>query len=214
MASIFLRTFIIYFLIAIALRVMGKRQIGELEVSELVSTLLISEIASLPIADPDIPLLNAIIPLFFILSLEIIISTLKNKSEKLKKLVEGEPVFLVYKGRICRKALSDNRLSINELLCEARLQGVGDIADVNYAILEQNGQISILKKGKDESIARPVIIDGEVKEEALIERGIKKKKLLSEIRGKGVSLDEIMLLTRDDEGKYNYYMRENEKNGS
>ena len=81
MASIFVRTFIIYIIIAFALRLMGKRQIGELEVSELVSTLLISEIAALPIADPDIPLLNAIVPVLFIFSLEIIISSLKNKKQ-------------------------------------------------------------------------------------------------------------------------------------
>ncbi len=208
MASIFVRTFLIYFLISFALRIMGKRQIGELEVSELVSTLLISEIAALPIADPDIPLFNAIIPLFFILSLEIIISTLKNKSEKLKKLVEGDPVFLIYQGKICQKALRDNRLSVNELLCEARLQGVGDIADIYYAILEQNGQISILERGKNDNISRPLVIDGEIKEEALKERAIKRDKLLGEIKRRGLSLDEVFLLTKNDSGEIEIYTKE------
>ncbi len=213
MASIFVRTFIIYFLIAFALRIMGKRQIGELEVSELVSTLLISEIASLPIADPDIPLLNAIVPLLFILSLEIIISSLKNKSEKLKKFVEGEPVFLVYKGVICQSALRENRLSINELLCEARLQGVGDIADVNYAILEQNGQISILKCGQNEKLASAVIVDGEVKEDALHERKLKKASLLKRLKEKGLKPSDVFLATSDDDGKMKFYEKEGEKNG-
>ena len=96
MASIFIRTLIIYLFLSISLKIMGKRQIGELEVGELVSTLVISEVAALPIADPDIPLMNAIIPVLFIVCLEIIISSLKNKSEKLKKYIEGEPIFLIY----------------------------------------------------------------------------------------------------------------------
>ena len=211
MASIFLRTFIIYIIIAFALRLMGKRQIGELEVSELVSTLLISEIAALPIADPDIPLLNAIIPVLFIFSLEVIISSLKNKSEKLKKLVEGEPIFLIYKGKIKEKALRDNRISINELLCEGRLQGIGDISEIFYATLEQNGQISFLKRGKQENIAIPLIIDGEIKEDSLLLSGVTKKRLLREISERSLTLEKIFLLTFDDKENINIYIKEEYK---
>jgi uncharacterized membrane protein YcaP (DUF421 family) len=213
-ASIFARTFIIYIIIAFALRLMGKRQIGELEVSELVSTLLISEIAALPIADPDIPLLNAIVPVLFIFSLEIIISSLKNKSEKLKKFVEGEPVFLIFKGELKESALRQSRLSINELLCEARLQGIGDVSDINYAILEQNGQISFLKSGPDEKIALPLIIDGEIKEESLTQSGISKKKLLAELKKRSLSIDRIFLLTADEEKNLNIYIKEETENDS
>lgn len=208
MASIFVRTFIIYIILAFALRIMGKRQIGELEVSELVSTLLISEIAALPIADPDIPLLNAIVPVLFIFSLEIIISSLKNKSEKFKKIVEGEPIFLIFKGKISEKALRDNRLSINELLCEARLQGIGDISEIYYAILEQNGQISFLQRGKNENIAIPLIIDGEIKEESLSQTGFTKKRLLKKIKEQSLTPDKIFLLTSDDENNINIYIKE------
>lgn len=214
MASIFVRTFIIYIIIAFALRLMGKRQIGELEVSELVSTLLISEIAALPIADPDIPLLNAIVPVLFIFSLEIIISSLKNKSEKLKKFVEGEPVFLIFRGEIKENALRKSRLSLNELLCEARLQGIGDISDVYYAILEQNGQISFLKRGCDENIALPLVIDGEIKEDALSQAGISKKRVYSEIKKRALSLENIFLMTADEEKKINIYIKEENENDS
>ena len=207
MASIFFRTLVIYFLLSFTLRIMGKRQIGELEVSELVSTLLISEISALPIADPDIPILNAVIPLLLILALEIIISSLKNKSESLKKLVEGEPIFLIYKGKICEKALKDNRLSVNELLCEARLQGVGDIKDINYAILEQNGQISILKKGK-EKIASPILIDGELREDTLNDAGISKNSVLQELEKRKLSKEKILLMTSDENKKFNIYLKE------
>ena len=125
---------------------MGKRQLGELDVGELVSTLLISEIVAIPIDDPDIPLLNAIIPTLFIISIEIIISTLKNKSEKLKNTIEGVPSYIIYKGRLSQKALLENRISINELLAELRTQGIGDISEVEYGIIEQGGQLSIIKK--------------------------------------------------------------------
>ena len=208
MASIFIRTFIIYILIAFALRAMGKRQIGELEVSELVSTLLISEIAAVPIADPDIPILNAIIPVLFIFSLEIIISSFKNKSEKIKKFIEGEPIFLIYQGKISEKALRDNRLSINELLCEARLQSIGDISEIYYAILEQNGQISFLRQGKGETLAVPLIIDGEIKEEALSQVKLTKKRLLKEISERALSPENILLMTSDDKKNLNIYIKE------
>ena len=214
MASIFVRTFIIYIIIAFALRLMGKRQIGELEVSELVSTLLISEIAALPIADPDIPLLNAIVPVLFIFSLEIIISSLKNKSEKIKKIVEGEPIFLIYKGKIKEKALRENRISLNELLCEARLQGIGDVSDIYYSILEQNGQISFLKRGQDEKIALPLIIDGEIKEESLSFTGISNTGLLEEIKRRALTLEDIFLMTADEKKNMSIYIKEEIKNDS
>ena len=96
MASIVVRTVIVYVLLSFSLRIMGKRQLGELDVSELVSTLLISEIASISIDDPDIPLLNAIIPILLIVSIEVILSTIKNKSEKLKTVIEGRPEYIIY----------------------------------------------------------------------------------------------------------------------
>ena len=110
------------------MRIMGKRQIGELDVGDLVSTLLISELAAIPIDDPDIPLLNAVIPILLLISLEIIISTIKNRSRLIKKAVEGRPVYIIYKGRILEDELIKNRISINELLGEMRGQNIFDIS--------------------------------------------------------------------------------------
>ena len=135
MLSIVIRTVILYILLSFSLRITGKRQLGELDVSELVSTLLISEIASIPIDDPDIPMLNAIIPILLIASIEIIISAIKNRSERLKAIVEGTPDYIIYKGRILQQRLYDNRISINELLSELRTQGIGNFSEVEYAIL-------------------------------------------------------------------------------
>ena len=115
MASILIRTVIIYILLTFALKIMGKRQIGELDVGELITTLLISELATIPIDDPDLPLLNAVLPILLIFSLEIIISSLKNRSERLKRLLESSPVYIIYKGKLSERALVENRLSLNEL---------------------------------------------------------------------------------------------------
>ena len=202
MASIVIRTLIIYVLLSFSLRIMGKRQIGELDVGELVSTLLISEIAAIPIDDPDIPLLNAIIPMLFIISMEIIISTLKNKSEKLKRAVDGAPSYIIYKGRLLQEELSENRISINELLSELRSQGIGDINEVYYGIIEQNGTLSVLKKS-DSPLAHTIIIDGAVIEKNLKRLGYNQEWLDKRVKEHGCRSSEIFLMTVNDEGATN-----------
>lgn len=207
MAAIFVRTLIIYILVGIFLRLMGKRQIGELEISELISTILISEIAALPIADPDIPLLNGIIPPLFILIIEVLLSTFKNKSEKLKKVVDGEPVYLIYKGKLFKKALSENRLSLNELLSAARSAGIGDFSEIYHAILEQNGQISVFRK-KD-AFSLPIVIDGEISELNLEMTEYSKSDFEQILQKRGILLSEIFLLTLNENGEINTVKKEN-----
>ena len=207
MASILIRTILIYLLLSFSLRIMGKRQIGELDASELVSTLLISELAAIPIDDPDIPLFNAIIPMLFILSLEIIISTLKNRSEKIKSVLDGNPIYIIYKGKILQNTLKENRISINELLSEMRIQGIGDISEIEYAIFEQNGKLSLLKKN-EATLAHTVIIDGtiigsDIKHIGLNDQWIKNK--LKEFR---VKTDDVFLLTVTDDGTINVIKKE------
>ncbi len=198
MASIFIRTAIIYILLAFSLKIMGKRQIGELEVSELISTLLVSEVAALPIADPDIPLLNAIIPVLFIVSLEIIISYLKNKNERLKRVIEGEPIFIIFRGELNQGALLENRISVNELMCETRGLGFGSISDVYYAILEPNGKISAF--GKDDGFRHGIIIDRHIDIKALKRIGYDGDWLNEKIKESGNALEDIFLFTVDDSG--------------
>lgn len=213
MASIFIRTIIIYILVSISLKAMGKRQLGELEISELVSTLLISEIASLPIADPDIPLMNAIIPLIFIVCLEIIISTVKNKSEKLKRYVEGEPTFVIYQGVLRQDALKQHRISINELLCEIRMQGVADIKDVYYAILEQNGKLSVFEKKDCSCFSHTVIIDNEINEMRIKTLGYDDTWVKKQLARHKVKQSDVFLMTVDDSGN-TYIIKKDEKNES
>lgn len=213
MASIFFRIVLIYFFLSLTLKLMGKRQLGELEVGELVSTLLISEVASIPIDDPDLPLLNALIPILFILSAEILLSSVKNRSEKLKRLIEGQPVYIIYKGKIRQKVLEDNRISVNELLSELRVLGIADISEVAYAILEQSGKLSVtlradcqpitkegLTQTSDPGIAHLIVADREVNEENLKALGYNRAWLDGVFSRYGVKLSEVFLLTVDDLG--------------
>lgn len=207
MTSIVIRTVIVYITLSFSLRIMGKRQLGELDVSELVSTLLISEIASIPIDDPDIPLLNAIIPILFIVSVEVILSTLKNKSEKLKSVIEGRPEYIIYKGRLLQNVLSESRISINELLSEMRSQGIGNINEVEYATIEQNGTLSILKKGESE-LAHTIIIDGCVIEKNVRRLGYNETWLKKRLGERGARQEEVLLMTVDDSGEVNFIMKD------
>ena len=137
MATILIRTVIIYIVLIVTMRIMGKRQLGELEISDLVTTFLISEIASLPITDTEIPLSHAIIPIIVLLSLEVSISTLLSKFPKIKFVFSARPSTIIKNGEICKKALSDSRLSFDELFSQLRQQGYDDLSQIKYAIIDE-----------------------------------------------------------------------------
>ena len=208
MISIFIRTIIIYIILNIMLKIMGKRQIGELEVNELVSTLLISEIAALPISDTSIPLLPSIIPILFIAASEVIVSVIKNKSSLIKRVVEGEPAYIIYKGRLRQKVLAENRISINEVLTEMRTQGIGDLSAIRYAILEQNGKVSFLKESDSPSIASTLIIDTEPDLKNIKEAGLDLEWLNKQLDERRVKLSDVFLMTINEDGKITLIKKE------
>lgn len=207
MTSIFFRTVIIFILLSASMKIMGKREIGELEVGELITTLLISEICSIPIDDPDIPLLNAVIPVLFIVSIEIIISSVKNKSLKLKKMIDGNTTYLIYGGRINQAALKNNRISLEEFFSALRQNGVGQLNEIEYCILEANGKISVLKK--DMGMDRIIISDGEINLSALKTLGYNEKWLTKKLDGRAT--DKIFLMTVDEFGNTNILLKEEKK---
>ncbi|MBO5101675.1 MAG: DUF421 domain-containing protein [Clostridia bacterium] len=209
MASILIRTIIIYILLTVSLRIMGKRQIGELDVGDLVSTLLVSELAAIPIDDPDIPLMNAVIPILLVISLEIILSTLKNKSAFLKRTFDGEPVYIIYNGRLLQSNLRDNRISLDELLSELRSQGVFDICEVEYAIIEQNGTLSV-KKYDGESIAHTLLIDGEILTDSVYRLGLDRRWVEKRLAELEMTVSETFLMTVDGDGKTTVIKKEQE----
>ena len=211
MASILIRTIIIYILLNVMIKMMGKRQIGELEVNELVSTLLISEIAAIPISESDEALIPSIIPILLIASTEVILSVIKNRSSAVKHLVEGEPTYIIYKGRLKQDALRENRISINEFLSEMRAQGIGSIKDIRYAILEQNGKFSLLKNAEKDNITKALVIDSHPESDTLKQEGFDINWLENVLSENRVTLKDVFLMTISEDGTIDIIKREESK---
>ena len=149
MLTIFVRTLLIYGSLLLTLRVMGKRQIGELEVTDLVTTLLISEIASLPITNQDIPVSYALIPIVTLLILEIFFSVILIRFPRLKGLVSAKPTVIIRHGVLCQRALDPgSTMKVEELMSEIRQQGYPDLSMISDAILEKNGKLTVMPKSQ------------------------------------------------------------------
>ena len=146
MATAFFRTVILYLLLIAGLRITGKRQIGELEPIELVLTMLLSDLASVPMQDFGIPLVNGIVPIVTLLSLSMLLSYGSLRSVRFRTLLCGEPTLIIRSGHILQEAMRRNRLTVDELLEALRGQGISDLRDVKYAVLETSGQLSVLPR--------------------------------------------------------------------
>ena len=222
MATVFIRTIIIYILFMLIIRLMGKRQVGELQLSELVTTFMLSELAVNPIQDISIPLSYAVIPLLFLLSAEVVLSFLMTKSPTVKKIFYGSPSFIIKNGRLNQKELGRLRIGASELISELRLIGFADISKVEYAVLEQNGKLSAFAKAgeqmptckelkidaKEEGIAHPIIIDGKINKsnlEAAQKDFLWVKKYLKKHH---INMKDVFLMTCNSQGQVNIIMRE------
>lgn len=148
MTAILVRTVLAYVLLLFIVRLMGKRQIGELQMTEFISAILLSEIASLPLTDRDIPLLYGIIPLCVIGSFEVILALLCKNCTPFRHLLEGKPVTLVQNGRYLEPNLTKTRISREEIDAQIRNNGFASIAEVDTVILEQTGKMSVLPKAQ------------------------------------------------------------------
>lgn len=138
------RAIILYFFVIFSLRLMGKRQIGELQPSELVVTFLVSELATLPMQDSDIPIILSVIPIITLVFLEHITSFLCLKSVRLRRLLNGNPCIIIQDGKINIQTLRTLRMNVDEVLEELRVNNITEIDDVKYAIIETNGQLSYI----------------------------------------------------------------------
>lgn len=168
MAAILVRTVMIYLTLIFTMRLSGKRQIGEMQLSELVTTFLLSELASIPLTNPAIPFLHAVIPIFLIISMEIIFSFLTTKCVFAKKLLDGKPSVIIRRGTIQKKEMERMRLSLDDLLCELRLKDIASLSEVDYAILEPNGKISVFPK-TSAPLSHVLIVDGVLQKDILSE---------------------------------------------
>ena len=163
MTTAFLRTVILYFILMIGLRLMGKRQIGELEPSELVLTLIISDLAAVPMQDFGIPLVNGLFPIATLLCLSMLLSFFSLKSVRFRALVCGRPTVIIREGKVLQQNMARNRFTVDELLEQLRSQGYSDLSAVKYAILETSGQVSVLPYTKASPIT-PQVVQMEVQD--------------------------------------------------
>lgn len=213
MINILIRFFIVYFVTVISLRAMGKRQIGEMQMSELVTAFFLSELATYCITDYSVPLLYGILPVLCLISLEVIISFIAVKSKLFKELFYSHPSILIENGEISQKELMKNRITTEELFSAMRLKDMPDIQKIKYAILEANGQISIIPYEKDSSVtksemnidskengfSRVIVDDGKINNYAIKELGKDKKWINKIIKNKKVSsIKDIFILTCDE----------------
>lgn len=151
--TVFIRTVILYICVVAAMRIMGKRQLGELQPSEFVIALMISELASIPISESDVPLLHGIIPILALVLLELVFSVLVIKSELMRRIITGTPVQIIKGGKLLMKRLRGLRICIDDVMEQLRLAGYSSISEIDSAIIETNGQLSIVPKES----SRPVI---------------------------------------------------------
>ena len=221
MVTILIRTLVVYFFLIVTMRFMGKRQLGELEISDLVTTLLLSDIATLPITNTDIPLSHALIPILTITSLEVVLSGLLLKIPLLKKILSVRPAILIRHGKPDCAAMASVRVSAEELLSQLRQKDIADPSEVEYAILEPNGQISIVKKASqkeataadlglsptERGMMHLLICDGEINRRNLTLAGWDEARLFRELTRRKVDLSDVFLMLADDGGRVALYPR-------
>lgn len=219
----FIRTLILYILVLLVMRLMGKREIGQLQPFELAISIMIADLASVPMADVGIPIFNGIIPILALLVMHLIISNINLRSIRMRKIICGKPSILVYRGKIDEKALKQEKFTINELQERLRGNNVFNLADVEYAILETSGQITVIQKPNKrttipedfnimpeyEGISYDLVVDGKIMFENLKILGKDYTWLEKEARRFKIKPEDALLMTID--GKQEIFCQAKEK---
>lgn len=215
MLVVVVRTLILYVVVIIALRLMGKREIGQLQPFELVVILMISELAAVPSENVGVPLLSGIIPILVLLAASLTFAYASLKSEKARDIICGRPSILIDRGKILEKELRKNCYNISDLLEELRLNNIPNIADVEFAILENNGQISVFPKSNKrpaipedfnispqyEGLPLSIIMDGKLKTDYLKQREKDLNWLKSELKKYDIDrIEDVLLASLDSSG--------------
>lgn len=215
MFVVLIRTIILYLLIIVGIRLLGKRQLGELEPAELTLALIIADLASVPMQDNGIPLLTGIIPIVVLLCLATILSVLSARSIRFRTLLCGRPSIVISDGVIAERELRRNRLTVDELLEELRILGHFDLRTIKFAVLESNGKLSVLLKASElpvtagqmdahtEEKGLPIILvsDGRILSNSLSALGRDEKWLYRKLTTHGLtSPKQVFMLTADQSG--------------
>lgn len=228
MFTALVRTMILYIIIITGVRLMGKRQVGELEPSELVLSLLISDLAAVPMQDPGTPLYAGIIPILVLLSVTMLLSVATMKNTAIRTLICGRPSIIIHNGKLNQEEMRRNRLTVDELLEELRCQGYTDPSGIAYAILETNGQLSILPNSENlpatagqlhlevQKAGLPLVIisDGNVVEQTLNGLGRDRSWLEYQLKKHKFSdPEDIFLMTADEHGNLYFSPKHTSQNG-
>lgn len=223
MLIVVFRTLILYSLVVLVLRLLGKRQIGQLQPFELVVVIMISELAAVPSENVGIPLISGIIPILVLLFAGTTLSYMSLKNEKARAILCGRPTILVDKGKILEQELAKTRYNLTDLLEQLRLKNVPNIADVEYAILETNGEVSVIPKSqkrpaipedfqlspKYEGLPVPLIMDGKLHTENLRKAKVDQVWLEEEIKKQNLAgIEHVLLASIDSSG--NLYIQESQ----
>ena len=217
-----IRTILLYIVIILAIRIMGKRQIGELQTSELVVTLLISDIAAIPMQNTEQSLLSGIVPILILIVCEIIISLLMLKRAGFRRIICGKPIVIVSDGKINQSEMHQLRMSTEDLSEELRQQGIFNIEDVGFAIVETNGKLSVLKKPEkdiptaeelgiktnDKGLEVVVISDGEISKCSLKICGLSRDWLFDTLKKENTELNDVFLMIANGQGEYKIIEKE------
>lgn len=225
MGIILLRTIVLYVVIVFALRVMGKRQLGELQPSELVVTILVSNIATLSIEDANVPLLGSILPIFTLVACEVAASVISLKSNRMRKFITGNPLIIIRDGVIDQKVMKDLRWSIDDLMEQLRGYSVFDVGEINCAIVETSGSLSIYKKFESreatagmmnldigngcESPPMTIISDGQLVADALRFCNLKPEWVEKTLSEKNLAVSDVFFMSCNRRGQY--YIAERQK---
>lgn len=223
MLTAVVRTVILYLVIVIGIRLMGKRQIGQLEPSEFVLSLLIADLAAVPMQDFGIPIIMGVIPIVTLLCLTTILSVLTVKSIRIRALLCSRPSIVVQDGRILSREMVKNRFTVDELMEELRVVGVTDLETVKYAVLETTGRISVILRKEEqpptaadlgvsvEENGLPVIVisDGRILTENLKVRNLSDQWLGQQLSGRKIEdISRVFLMTVDEAGKVYLSLKE------
>lgn len=225
MISTVIRTVILYLIVTVAIRLMGKRQIGDMQPNELVVTLLISEIAAIPLQDTNQPVLSGIVAIFMLVVLEIIFSVFAMKSFFVRKLMNGKSVVIIKNGVIDQQAMRDVRMTVLDLVELLRSQNVFNISDVAFAVLEVNGDLSVLLKSEaqtptvgdlsikreEEGLPLPVVSDGKVVTESLTALSVKYEDVIKKLKKNDLTPENVFLMTLDRYDNFTIIKKENVK---
>lgn len=217
-----IRTILLYAFVVLTVRLMGKRQISEMQPSELVITLIVSEIAAIPMQNTSQPLLSGIIPVMVLVALEIAASVLMMKSGKFRKIMCGSPIVVIRDGKILQNEMRRLRLTTEDLCVQLRQQDIFSIEDVQYCIVETNGKVSVLEKPqkrtpsaddlkvkiKDNKIETVVVSDGQILDNSLKLCGKNKDDVYKILKSEHTRLKDVFLMTLDALGKYNIVQKE------